>query len=59
MMSNDEVKAMIADLRGGIPPKCEFCGEVRPENEMHPEEAGEWACIHCIRRWHKEDGEHL
>lgn len=48
---------VIADLRGGIPEKCDFCEQ--PYNETRqpvPEEAGEWACTECLARWDKEEG---
>lgn len=54
-MSDDDLDAreLIVALRGGVPAKCDFCQqEVEPEN-LHPEEAGEWACIECIMRWEK------
>jgi ribosomal protein L37AE/L43A len=53
----DDVRQLIIDLRGGIPEKCDFCHEDRPANEMHPEEAGMWVCIHCMNRWEKQDKE--
>jgi len=46
---------LIINLRGGVPSCCDFCGKLRPENEMHPEEGDMWACIHCIRRWEEND----
>jgi formylmethanofuran dehydrogenase subunit E len=53
----NEVREMIIALRGGVADKCDFCGEDTPEEDMHPEEAGQWACITCITRWEKEDHE--
>ena len=50
-MSDIDVRQMIIDLRGGIPEKCDFCQQTMPEEKMHPEEAGMWACIDCIDRW--------
>lgn len=47
---------LIIGLRGGVPPKCDFCGEEKPPADLHPEEGGEWACINCIERW-KAQGE--
>lgn len=47
---------MIAELRGGIPEKCDFCGQ--PFNDKRypiPEEAGEWTCSECWERWENED----
>ena len=49
---------MIAELRGGIPESCDFCG--KPYNEERhpiPEEAGDWTCSECWERWEKEDAE--
>jgi hypothetical protein len=48
---------MIAELRGGIPVKCDFCNQPYSE-QRHPvpEEAGEWACTECWKRWEKEEG---
>jgi ribosomal protein L37AE/L43A len=56
-LTNDDVRQAIIGLRGGLPPQCDFCGkDTKPEN-LHPEEAGCWACIECIERWNKEDKE--
>lgn len=52
-----DCRDMIIALRGGVPKVCDFCGRERPENELHPEEAGQWACIYCIDRWTEEDAE--
>jgi hypothetical protein len=46
----------LADLRGGYPEKCSFCNQTRDPAELEPEEAGDWACHHCLLRWAKEDG---
>ncbi len=55
MMIN--VLQMIAELRGGIPEKCDFCGKPFTEkNYPTPEEAGNWACIECVRRWATQTG---
>lgn len=55
-MVDDEFDArdLIVALRGGVPTKCDFCLEERAPEDMHPEEAGEWACIYCIARWDLE-----
>lgn len=43
---------LIAELRGGIPSNCDFCGKLFTEaNYPTPEEGGEWACIECVTRW--------
>jgi hypothetical protein len=51
----DEVKQFLADLRGGIPGRCDFCNEPMTEDDAVPEEGGDWACIRCWERWEKED----
>jgi len=45
--------ALIADLRGGWPEACDFCGQRYVEGLRWPipEEAGEWACNECYARW--------
>lgn len=55
-MSDEEPTAreLIEAIRGGVPSKCDFCGSETEPHDLHPEEAGEWACITCIRRWEKE-----
>jgi hypothetical protein len=46
---------LIAELRGGIPERCDFCDKPFTEqNYATPEEAGEWACIECVKRWDSE-----
>ena len=46
---------LIAELRGGIPEKCDFCGQEYTEDRYPiPEEAGEWTCSECWARWEKE-----
>ena len=48
--------AMIAELRGGIPEKCDFCDQSYTEKRYPiPEEAGEWTCSECWERWEKEE----
>lgn len=47
---------MIAELRGGIPDKCDFCNQPYTEKRYPiPEEAGEWTCSECWERWQKEE----
>lgn len=49
---------MIVELRGGIPEKCDFCGQAFTEERYPiPEEAGMWTCKECWDRWEKEDKE--
>lgn len=52
--TSNPMKDMIADLRGGYPEKCGFCGQPMTPEEAVPEEAGEWACIRCWDRWEAE-----
>lgn len=48
----------IAELRGGLPEACDFCGQpYGPERYPVPEEAGEWACSECLARWDAADAE--
>lgn len=54
-MTKEELKQSIADMRGGIPPKCDFCKEDMSPDEMEPEEGGLWACCYCLLKW-KLDG---
>ena len=49
-------KADIAMLRGGMPDKCDFCSRDVSPDELEPEEAGDWACHHCLLKWAREDG---
>ncbi len=50
------VLEMIAEMRGGIPECCDFCGQTFNETRHPiPEEAGEWTCTECWERWEKED----
>jgi len=54
-MSDDYNKAafdFIVSLRGGLPEKCDFCGQkFTRERYPIPEEAGEWTCSECLARW--------
>ena len=55
-MTNDDVYEMIVAVRGGIPERCDFCGERYTDTRYPiPEEAGEWACSECWERWQEED----
>lgn len=54
-MSNNELtpndlRQMVADWRGGIPDRCDFCGLLKPRDEMHPDECDMWICSECIER---------
>lgn len=48
---------MIADLRGGVPARCDFCGaELSEENEPVPEEGDMWCGLTCCwERWEREE----
>lgn len=46
----------IAMLRGGFPGKCDFCGRDMTPEQLEPEEAGDWVCWYCLRKWAREDG---
>lgn len=49
-MSDDiYVRQLIEDLRGGVPPKCDFCHRHVAKENLHLEEGGRWACITCMR----------
>ena len=57
-MAEEEIDTfeLIAALRGGVPAQCDFCGqEFTDDNPPQPEEAGDWACFECVKRWAKED----
>jgi hypothetical protein len=57
-MRNEDVLALIIELRGGVPDTCDFCGEAFSEERWPiPEEAGAWACSVCWTRWEAEDHE--
>jgi hypothetical protein len=51
----ENVKDMIAELRGGYPDHCDFCSEPKTPDELEPEEGGQWACTKCLVRWAEED----
>ncbi len=47
---------LIAELRGGMPERCDFCKkQFTEQNYPTPEEAGEWACIECVKKWDEQD----
>jgi formylmethanofuran dehydrogenase subunit E len=39
---------MIGALRGGIPPKCDWCGKPVKQEDMVPVSGGEWVCPPCL-----------
>jgi len=57
---NNPILELIVAMRGGIPDRCDFCDQPFTEaNYPTPEEAGEWACIECVKKWdeaHRKDG---
>ena len=47
---------MVAEWRGGLPEKCDFCEQEYDHNRYPiPEEAGAWACSECYKNWYGED----
>jgi hypothetical protein len=48
-------KEDIADIRGATPVRCDFCQCLRNFEELEPEEAGDWVCHDCLRKWLKQD----
>lgn len=52
-----ETRDLIINLRGGLPAQCDFCKQPTVEEKLHPEEAGEWVCEECLKRWAKEEKE--
>lgn len=46
--------ALIA-IRGGLPPKCDFCSKKVDPDTLHPEEGGLWVCEDCLQRWEREE----
>ena len=47
---------MIAEMRGGIPDKCDFCEQPYTEERYPiPEEAQAWTCNECYARWEQEE----
>lgn len=46
---------LIEGLRGGVPEACDFCRQPRASDELEPEEAGEWVCHECLRRWEEAE----
>ena len=49
------VRYLIYQLRGGVPDKCDFCGEKYFHWELDPEEGGLWVCHQCQQRWEEDD----
>ena len=49
------MRDLLLELRGPKPAKCDFCDKETPEDDLHPEEGGQWVCITCWERWEKED----
>lgn len=59
MDTDDDLDAreLIIGLRGGVPATCDFCGEKRAPETLHPEEAGDWVCEKCMKRWQAKEKE--
>lgn len=51
----DPVVDLVADLRGGLPGRCDFCKEALDPEDALPEEGGLWACRACWRKFEEED----
>jgi hypothetical protein len=41
------MRELVADFRGGTPDVCDWCGRACSEDELEPEEAGQWVCTQC------------
>lgn len=59
--SDSEFNRMVFDMltanRGGLPTKCEFCGQPYTDGRYPvPEEAQAWACSECVARWDLAEG---
>lgn len=50
-------RELIIAMRGGVPEHCDFCGQSQCPEDLHPEEAGQWACNECLTRWKAEESE--
>ena len=48
-------KDFVVALRGEVPSKCDFCYQPKPLEELEPEEAGDWVCHDCLKRWDESD----
>lgn len=48
----DNMRDLIIAMRGGVPDKCDFCGET--SDELEPEEGWEWVCHKCLKRWEND-----
>ena len=48
----NETRQLIADLRGGVPEKCDWCG--KRASYLEPEEAGDWVCHACLWAFESE-----
>lgn len=58
-MSDEWNKAafdMLVAMRGGVPEKCDFCGQPYGADRYPvPEEGQAWACSDCLKRWGESD----
>lgn len=48
-------RQLIEELRGGVPPTCDACGQETPEEQLDPYSGGEWICWECTERFSKTD----
>ena len=54
-MDSADVVSFLAEVRGGLPERCDFCNQPTNENDLIPEEGGDWVCRTCWDRWEAED----
>lgn len=55
-LTPEEQLLLLIGIRGGLPETCDFCGQPYGEGRYPVlEEAGEWACSECLRRWEREE----
>ena len=48
-------RELIIGLRGGIPPKCDYCDKDTEPDKLEPEEGDTWVCWECLDRWDAQD----
>lgn len=47
---SDNAIQEILDMRG-TPYNCDFCGKPEKPDKLYPEEAGDFACEDCMKKW--------
>lgn len=47
-------RSLLMSFRG-LPSQCDFCGKEKAPEELEPEEAGDWVCWDCLKRWRAEE----